>query len=60
MVLSGANTGSKLCTRTLVPLTIRPASLVSLVQVPPATSSIQRSSPLAAPGRAAKTTLVAS
>ena len=60
MVLSGANAGSKLWTRTFVPDTIRPLSFVSWVQVPPATSSIQRSSPLAAPGRAAKTTFVPS
>src|SRR6266496_1075509 len=55
---SGAKTGSKLCTRTL--LARRPPSLVSWRQVPPATSSSQRSRPLVALGRAAKITLVPS
>ena len=56
---SGANTGSKLCTRTLGVPIIRPASLVSRLQVPAPTSSSHRSRPVAAPTRAAKMSLLA-
>ncbi len=57
---SGANAGSKLWTLTPAPPTVRPLSLVSWVQRPAATSSIQRSSPDEAPTRAANTTFVPS